>query len=167
MTLKAELPEPPAAQPSLSDESMAAILYKRFDEFLSEDARNFIVRLWHLMQFFDDAHDNDKTNKAQWALLQCFGELDRDHFYIKFKSFLQPVILVQCVKWFGSNAIESSKESTENDYVKAYMLRAGFYDVIAAIAYIEGKCSSGEQSKFIYDTYGETFAEYLKEVRYA
>lgn len=74
------------------------------------------------------------------------------------------------LKWIDANAIESDSNSTQDDYAKCYMLRAGIYDIFAVLAhYLHGLDWSSKVGPEIRKFYGETLKDYFTEmgVKYA
>ena len=71
-------------------------------------------------------------------------------------------------RWHAANNIERNKASTDNDLAKAWMLRAGLYDVFVLIAAkLYGQEWAESVSVKVYGLYGEQLADFIKEIRNA
>lgn len=78
------------------------------------------------------------------------------------------VFLNVYLRWSDANVIEQDKSSTDNDLAKAWMLRAGLYDLFVMIA---AKLFGIEWAKHVGPTvrraYGETLTDFIEEIRNA
>lgn len=69
-------------------------------------------------------------------------------------------------RWVAANDIEHDKDSTDDDLAKAWMLRAGFYDLFVMIAEkLHGRVWAENVSATVHKLYGETLVGFIKEIR--
>jgi len=112
-----------------------------------------------IAQCWDDLIDKDNELsdiEIHDAFYTSLISIPTNPFYLKNSHKILPVLEVSIYKWFQSNKYESKKTELN----KAYMLRAGLYDIFSA-CYI---AIHGIDADFnIYDLYGETFNEFMKE----
>lgn len=128
--------------------------------FNNSQATKLCTDYFIVSQVWDDLIDGEEVSKSNihsvFRLALC--EIPSNPFYLQFNSYLQPVIDINISKWLVANEYEDRKEQLH----KAYMLRAGIYDLFAmCYKLIHGPlidCSP------IYNLYGEIFKEYKKEI---
>ena len=112
-----------------------------------------------IAQYWDDLIDKDnklEDIEIHDAFYTSLISIPTNPFYLKNSHKILPVLEVSIYKWFQSNKYESEKIELN----KAYMLRAGLYDIFS-VCYI---AIHGIDADFnIYDLYGETFNEFRKE----
>ena len=124
---------------------------------LATEAQAWLLELWNLTQVLDDAMDGDKAeptsvSRATWAIFQ---NMPLNPFYREYAAILQPVLVLQLLKWEAANAIEALNTPNE----KSYVWRAGFYDVVLMCCHLCGINGAGHACM---EMYGETFAEYME-----
>jgi hypothetical protein len=124
---------------------------------LPEDAQAWLLDLWNLTQVLDDAMDGDKPGKADvsravWAVFQ---NMPCNSFYQSRMSLLQPVLVLQLLKWEAANEAEAAGFRD----ARTYVWRAGFYDVVMMACHLCGINARRE----VMEMYGEPFAAYLEE----
>ena len=130
-----------------------------------ENSINFSLDLVRVSQIWDDLYDKDK-------------DVSGDHVnYIFFKSIYElqkNVIWQHCaigehllnvfLKWNDANVLEKEKKN-DSDLNKAYMLRAGIYDIFPIIAYhLHGLKWALEVGPLIMRYYGEDLDTFKSEV---
>lgn len=118
------------------------------------DAIAFANTLWAAIQEWDDLHDEGKCDNHN-ALLSwlAFGKEYTPYFAAN-AHILRPAMLMMYLSWRAANVLERGNES---DVVKAYMLRAAFYQVLHVMAWIAGGDDhAAEVGPEIYREYGET-----------
>lgn len=132
-------------------------LFTQFETMgLPADAREWLVDLWRVIQVIDDATDGDpiprvRASQATWAI---FARMPLNRFYQSCMSTLQPLLVMQLIKWEAANQAEADGSADE----RSFMWRAGYYDIVAMACHLTGcKPISALQM------YGETFAEYREE----
>jgi hypothetical protein len=125
---------------------------------IPDAAKSWLLDLWNLTQVFDDAMDGDAADKsnvsrATWAVFQ---NMPLNDFYRQYAAVLQPVLVLQLLKWEAANTVEALGLANE----KSYVWRAGFYDVVLMVCHLCGIKDAGHACM---ELYGETFAEYLED----
>lgn len=123
---------------------------------LPEDAQAWLLDLWNLTQVLDDAMDGDRPAKADvsravWAVFQ---NMPLNPFYQARASILQPVLVLQLLKWEAANEAEAMGQRD----ARSYVWRAGFYDVVAMVCHLCGI----KAGRAVMDMYGESFDAYLE-----
>jgi hypothetical protein len=133
---------------------------------LPADAADFLLGVWGLTQVFDDAADGGgidrpDLDKAVWFALVGMAI---NPFYTSNMQALTPVMATQVLKWQASDFAERGG----NADAKSYAWRAGFYDLVLAVACIcHGPEVATKLAPSIMAMYGETFAEYMREFSHA
>lgn len=99
-------------------------------------AIEFAEQLWDVMQRWDDVLDEGAVDKAndvfQWL---GFG-MNYLPFFARYETLLRPAMLLAYLGWRDANELELSGDPADDE--KAFMLRAGIYDVYALMAWIIG-----------------------------
>ena len=121
---------------------------------LPPDAKSWLLGLWDVIQALDDAADGDKSPNAGRAAMAIFWDMPLNSFYRAHSSALQPVLMLQVLKWQAANDVEAQGRADERSYV----WRAGFYDVVLMVCALCG----ADRSATALLLYGETFAEYME-----
>lgn len=143
--------------------------YKAFEENLdyffqgNKEAVKLAMMLIEVADTWDDIVDGDcpSYDKINRAFIISLIDIQNNGFYAIYQHELRPVILSTILKWLDANKLESKKEHLE----KAYMLRAGLYDLFAHIAYIIGGQEWYNQvGTDIRKLYGESFKDYEDEI---
>lgn len=127
----------------------------------NEQASTMCAHLYKIGQFWDDLIDRDKEltdgdiHSAMWAVL---FDLNENPFFRKLMPELLPVIKNATIQWFAANKLEEKKEHIE----KSYMLRAGFYNIVAHVVML----CNGAKYDFseVYKLYGEKLEDLKKEI---
>lgn len=125
---------------------------------LPESPRLWLVELWNLTQVLDDAMDGDRADpaavsRATWAVFQ---NMPLNDFYRHYVAILQPVLVLQLLKWEACNKIEADKGHN----ALTYAWRAGFYEVVLMVCHLCGLDGKGPE---VAAMYGETLDAYLGE----
>jgi hypothetical protein len=120
------------------------------------DAREWLLDLWRVIQVIDDATDGDTipraaASQATWAI---FVRMPLNPFYQFYMGSLQPVLVMQLIKWEAANKAEAEGLADE----RSFMWRAGYYEVVAMACHLAG-CNPMPALQM----YGETFADYRGE----
>lgn len=126
-----------------------------------EAACGFAAMLWTAIQEWDDLHDEGRCSNPD-ALLSwlAFGKEYTPYFAAN-AHVLRPALLVMYLSWRAANVLE---QGDEGDVVKAYMLRAAFYQVLHVMAWLAGGDDhAAAVGPEIYRAYGETPAELWRE----
>ncbi|MES2781721.1 MAG: hypothetical protein V4657_02900 [Pseudomonadota bacterium] len=123
---------------------------------LPPEAQEYLLDLWQVIQFLDDAQDGDaiapaRVNAAAWAI---FARMPLNSFYRNCMTTLQPLLAMQLIKWEAANAAEALGKAD----ARSYMWRAGYYEIVAMACHLCGKDAREGLA-----LYGETFAQYREE----
>jgi len=133
----------------------ADYLKAHFDSLgLPPEAQEYLLDLWHVIQMLDDAHDGDAGCNAGAAAWAIFARMPMNQFYRNTMATLQPVLVMQLIKWEAANKAEADGLADE----KSYMWRAGYYEVVAMACHL-----CGLDAKAALGLYGETFSQYREE----
>ena len=124
------------------------------------DAIEWLCDLWRVIQAFDDLADGtpapveDVYAAGYAALIKMPG----NPFFMSRSALLLPVMAVQFLKWQASD----QAERTGNADARSYVWRAGYYDVVLAVAVL---CFGPEAAARlpILQMYGETLDDYMGE----
>ena len=122
---------------------------------LPDVAKAWLLDLWNLIQVLDDATDGDPVDKASaaGAVRAIFLTMPLNDFYRQNAAILQPVLVLQMLKWEAANAVESRGLANE----KSYVWRAGYYDVVLMACHL---CGIEDAGHAVMEMYGETYADY-------
>lgn len=133
-----------------------------------EEAIRLSFDLLQLAHTWDDLVDGDKEvsgDEANTAFVACMSTPHRGLVGI---VNMQANLLNVYLRWQDANSLESDKASTDDDLAKAWMLRAGLYDLFLLIATkLYGLQWAKEVGPVVRKCYGETLADFIKEIRYA
>lgn len=127
-----------------------------------QDAAAWLIDVWRCIQLFDDVADGGEIVRAEldaviWA---CFVSMADNPFFVAKRQALIPVLAAQVLKWQGADAAERAGAVDE----RAYMWRAGYYDLVLMVAAIvHGPESATALSRSVMEMYGEKFADYIGE----
>lgn len=124
---------------------------------LPEEARAWLLDLWNLIQVLDDAFDDGPSDKASvsratWAIFQ---NMPLNGFFRQYAAVLQPILVLQLLKWEAANTAEAADGADE----RSYMWRAGYYEVVLMCCHLCGLDGMGATCMALY---GETFDEYME-----
>lgn len=127
---------------------------------MSPDAVGFLLDLWDTIQVLDDIADGDPVSADQGkeAAFASLGRLPLNPFYDRHKAALSPQIALATIKWGVSDTVERLGEAN----AKSYMWRAGYYDVVALVMLLDTGFDH-DKAMMVYELYGETFEEYMRE----
>jgi hypothetical protein len=127
---------------------------------LPEDASAFLLKVWDIIQVLDDIKDGHPIEDVDGSIYTLLFGLATDEFFYKFRPILISAMLTAYYKWQAANVAEQSRVNLD----KAYMWRAGYYDLILLVAALcLPKERVQELAPQILALYGETRDEYLKE----
>jgi hypothetical protein len=137
----------------------AAILSTHFDNLgLPPEAKEYLLDLWVVIQLLDDVADGDQSPdsaKVAWAI---FARMPLNRFYQHNMMTLQPLLVMQIIKWEAASAAEAKGIADE----RSFMWRAGFWEIVAMACHL-----CGLDAHAALNLYGETFADYRKEFPHA
>ena len=133
-----------------------------------EEAIRLSFDLLQLAHTWDDLVDGDKEvsgDEANTAFVACMFTIPTSPLW---GVDMQANLLNVYLRWQDANSLESDKASTDDDLAKAWMLRAGLYDLFVLIATkLYGLQWAKEVGPVVRKCYGETLADFIKEIRYA
>lgn len=133
---------------------------------IPQDAREWLLALWNVIQVFDDMADGDPVDREalNTALCDALVNMPCNEFFLRNAHNLLPVMAVQIHKWIASDEIERAGGA---DAV-SFAWRAGFYDVVLMVVRIvHGDALTAEIASVVRQLYGEDFGEYMKEFSHA
>ena len=133
----------------------AAYLNSHFDTLgLPPEAKEYLLDLWHVIQLLDDAADGDKNPNASQVAWAIFARMPTNRFFLQSQTTLQPLLVMQLIKWEAANKAETEGRADE----KSYMWRSGYYEIVSMACHLCGCDAHGALS-----LYGDTFADYRGE----
>jgi hypothetical protein len=137
-------------------------LYENLLEIMKDQgAARLCFDYFMVAQIWDDLIDRDKElqdHEINNAFVTALLNIPQNPFYLKFAHKIIPILEVSIYKWYKANDYEDNSKELN----KAYMLRAGLYDIFAQCIII----IYGVDTKInIYDLYGEVFENYEKEIK--
>lgn len=133
---------------------------------LPDDACQWLLDLWRVIQVFDDMADGgevdrDELNRAIWGALAA---MPANPFFQKNSAMLLPLIMVAILKWQASDVVERDHAPTATSFV----WRAGYYDIVlAAVLVSHGPDTAADMGHVVMSLYGECLDDYMKEFNHA
>ncbi len=139
-------------------------LIRNFKEVFGfpDDAIEWLVALWRVIQAFDDLADGDHMDRDSVAGAVCAAilTLPSNRFYVANSHILNPLLAVAILKWRASDDIERSGKANATSFA----WRAGYYDIVLAVVQIiHGMETALKTAEAVLRLYGENFDEYIKE----
>lgn len=140
-------------------------LRRNFEEVLDlpEDAIEWLIALWQVVQLFDDIVDGDKIDRdnADMAIWNALVGLPSNPFYQAHMVVLLPLVSTAILKWKASDTVELAGEACATSFV----WRAGYYDIVlATVQLVHGTQAAMEIGHVVLKLYGESLDEYMKEM---
>ena len=130
-------------------------LATHFDHLgLPPEAKEYLLDLWAVIQLLDDAADGDKNPDAANVAWAVFARMPLNRFYQQSMATLQPLLVMQLIKWEAASAAETEGRADE----KSFMWRAGYYEIVAMACHL---CGFNPHAAL--GLYGDTFADYRGE----
>lgn len=129
---------------------------------LPEDAQEWLLSFWQVMQVFDDVADGDAVSRKELdrCIWNTMVAMPLNRFYSSNSTLLIPVIVNVFLKWQASDQAERAGRSTE----MSYAWRAGFYDLVLFVTHVcHGVEFATQNAEKVMQFYGETFEDYRKE----
>lgn len=125
---------------------------------LPDAAREWLLDVWSICQLLDDAADGDPIGRerAEAAAWVIFVKMPLNPFWVERSAILLPILSVQVLKWRAANEAEAEGAAD----ARSFMWRAGFYDLLLAVAHL---CGVLESPRAVLSLYGETLPAYLAE----
>lgn len=133
----------------------------------NQQAKDISFKLLNIAHTWDDIVDKDKElsdTDINSAFVMSIFEIQNSPLW--FSCGLNHHVLNVFLRWQDANAIEKDANSTDEDLAKAYMLRAGIYDIFVIIAYsLHGLDWAKDIGVMVRKSYGEKLGDFIKEVR--
>ena len=130
---------------------------------LPDDAIEWLMALWQVIQLFDDLADGDEPDRddVDMALWNSLIGLPANGFFQRNAAVLLPLMSVALLKWKASDTVEREG----NPCATSFVWRAGYYDlVLAAVQIVHGTQMAMEIGGAVLKLYGESLEEYMKEM---
>ena len=134
-----------------------------------QDAVRLGVDLWNVMQVWDDLIDNrdevpsDNINEVFRRLIY---DIPTNPFYAANAHDRAPLLDSTMMQWQAANRVESEQKA--GDLHKAWMLRAGVYQLFVYIAALAVDSTwASVVGPEIWRTYGETLEDFVEEMKNA
>lgn len=127
-----------------------------------EDARDWLLMLWNVIQVFDDMADGDHPDREalETAIADSLVNMPCNPFFLKNGHILAPLMSVAILKWMAADRAERSG----NANAMSFAWRAGFYDIVLAVIHIvHGDEVARNVCMEVMNLYGEDYAVYLGE----
>jgi len=129
---------------------------------LPEDAVEWLLDLWNVIQVFDDIADGDPVDRDDLnrAILGCLVRMPQNGFYLRHAHLLLPQIHTAILKWKASDDVEKDFDPCATSFV----WRAGYYDIVlAVVSYVHDESIAMEIGKSVLKLYGESLEDYMEE----
>lgn len=133
---------------------------------LPDDAREWLMALWNVVQVFDDMADGDfpERDRLDAAIYDAIVGLPNNGFFQRHSVILLPLLAVAILKWKASDAAERAGSPSPVSFV----WRAGFYDIVlAAVQIAHGVDNAMQMAGSVMALYGEKLPDYLAEFGHA
>ena len=130
---------------------------------LPDDARLWLLGLWNAIQVFDDIADGDAIDRDDLnaAISDTLVNMPANPFFQQHAAVFIPLLAVAILKWQASDKMERAGAANEVSFV----WRAGFYDIVLAVVQVcHGQAVALDMCDKIAGLYGETYADYTKEM---
>jgi len=128
-----------------------------------QDAIDYLIALWDVIQFFDDVADNPadvQRKDTDIALWNVLVGMQMNTFYARHQAHLLPMIGNAILKWQGSDKAERNGDVG----AKTFVWRASFYDIVLTVVQLcNGPQFAMDNADIVMNLYGEDYEEYLKE----
>lgn len=130
---------------------------------LSDEASDWLIALWEVIQLFDDVADKDPIDRDELdaVIWNTLVGMPLNQFYQRNACTLVPLLGMMVLKWKASDVVERQGEACATSFV----WRAGYYDLILAAVQIEhGAQAAMEIGSAVLKMYGESLEDYMKEM---
>lgn len=131
---------------------------------IPEDALEWLMALWNLIQVFDDMADGDfpDRDRLDIAIVDAIAGMPDNPFFVQHRHVLTPLLSVAILKWKASDTAERDGGAS----AITYAWRGGYYDIVLAVAQIvHGTEATLQIAHNIMALYGEPFESYIEEMR--
>lgn len=130
---------------------------------LSDEASDWLIALWEVIQLFDDVADKDPIDRDELdaVIWNTLVGMPLNQFYQRNACTLVPLLGMMVLKWKASDVVERQGEACATSFV----WRAGYYDLVLAAVQIEhGAQAAMEIGSAVLKMYGESLEDYMKEM---
>lgn len=145
--------------------------YKAFEELFEciykgdTQAKRLSFALLEYIHLWDDLYDQDKTIEPEHASIVMLEGLTVIAGSPLWGPDMQAHMLNVFYRWTSANEFERAQRD-DNELSKAWMLRAGVYDLFIVIAgRIHGVAWAKEIAPTVHRVYGETREDFLEEMK--
>jgi hypothetical protein len=131
---------------------------------LPPDAAEWLLMLFHAIQFFDDIADDDEIERDDFnmALWNTLIRMPSNRFFVEHSGHLMPLMSSMILKWQASDSVEREKQPD----ARSFMWRAGYYDIVLAVLQLcHGVECATKNAHHVMRLYGESLEDYLNEFR--
>lgn len=129
---------------------------------LPGDAVEWLLKLYEVLQVFDDIVDGDPVPRYRLdgLIFETLVGMQVNSFYQRYSSIILPHLTTLILKWKASDDVERKGDHDEVSFV----WRAGYYDlVLLAVHLCYGSEKAMKVSWLVMKLYGEKYEEYKKE----
>lgn len=133
---------------------------------LPDEAVDWLIALWEVIQLFDDVADDDPIDRddLDQVIFNALVGMPANPFFQKNASVLFPLLSIMILKWKASDTVERAGEACATSFV----WRAGYYDIVLAVVQlVHGTEAAMEIGHAVLKMYGETLEDYMKEMHHA
>lgn len=130
---------------------------------LSDEASDWLIALWEVIQLFDDVADKDPIDRDELdaVIWNTLVGMPLNQFYQRNACTFVPLLGMMVLKWKASDVVERQGEACATSFV----WRAGYYDLVLAAVQIEhGAQAAMEIGSAVLKMYGESLEDYMKEM---
>jgi hypothetical protein len=131
---------------------------------LSEEASDWLIALWEVIQLFDDVADKDPIDRDELDMViwNALVGMPANLFYQRNIHILTPLLSIMVLKWKASDTVERNGEACATSFV----WRAGYYDLVLATVQLEhGAQAAMDIGHAVLKLYGESLEDYMKEMQ--
>jgi hypothetical protein len=129
----------------------------------NEDAVQVCQDIWKIAHLWDDLVDGDTVSIAEIneAMTAAWSGLNNNAFFASHLQHFNGFMSIILANWQTANEFEEKKI----ELGKAWVLRAQLYNVPVLCAFlIAGQEWANQVSLIAWQTYGEKYSDYLKEM---
>lgn len=132
-----------------------------------ESAVRYCLDLLTVAHAWDDLIDRDRAvEDVDGVFRRLLVDIPLNPFFQRFQAHLVPLAGSVILQWHAANALEAEPRGA--DRAKAYMLRAGIYQIFAYVAWLIGGDAWGRQvAPEVWRLYGETPDDFMGESDHA
>jgi len=133
---------------------------------LPEDARDWLLALFNVIQVFDDMADGDfpDRDKLDVAIFDSLVNMPANPFFQEQCHILLPLLSSAILKWKASDTMEREGQA---DAV-SFTWRAGYYEIVlAVVAICHGQEVAMNVCHDVMKLYGEKYETYMQEMKHA